>query len=96
MACLKITSYSEQKACKYPYKIGFPFYTADLRINVKCKLFHSKCIPRTKKDVFKNYNEIISAENVSTIVSIFTFNKFLNTELSYSYINVKVRLAKTC
>lgn len=63
---------------------------------MRCKLFHSKCIPRTKKDVFKNYDEIVSAENVSTIVFIFTFNKFFNTEVSCSYINVKVRLAKTC
>lgn len=92
LACLKITLCFEQKACKYPYKIGFPFYTADLRINVRCKLFNSKCIPRTKKDVFKNYNEIISAENVSTIV--FIFNKLLNTEMSCSHINVKFRLAK--
>lgn len=63
---------------------------------MRCKLLHSKCIPRTKKDVFKSYNETVSAENVSTIVFIFTFNKFLNTEMSFSYINVKVRLAKTC
>lgn len=71
LACLKITSYFEQEACRYPYKTGFPFYTADLRINVmRCKLFHSKCIPRTKKDVFKDYHEIISAENVSIIVFI--------------------------
>lgn len=61
----------EQKACKYTsIKIGFPFYTADLRINVRCLLVHSKCIPRTKKDVFKNCNEIISAENVSVILFI--------------------------
>lgn len=37
LACLKITSYFEQEACKYPCKTGFPFYTADLRINVRCK-----------------------------------------------------------
>lgn len=60
---------------------------------MRCKLFHSKCVPRTKKDIFKNYN---SAENVSTIVLIFTLSKFLNTEMSCSYINVKVRLAKMC
>lgn len=63
---------------------------------MRCKLLHSKRISRTKKYVFKNYNEIVSAENVSTVALIFTFNKFLNTEMSCSYINVKVRLAKTC
>lgn len=70
LACLKINSYFEQETCKYPYKTGFPFYTADLRINVRCRLFHSRCIPRTKKDVFKDYHEIVSAENVSIIVFI--------------------------
>jgi len=63
---------------------------------VRCKLFRSECIQRTKKDLFKNYNEIVSAENVSTIVFIFIFKKFLSTEKSCSCINVKVRLAKTC
>lgn len=60
---------------------------------MRCKFFHSKCVPRTKKDIFKNYK---SAENVSTIVLVFTLSKFLNTEMSCSYINVKVRLAKMC
>lgn len=68
LACLKITSYFEQEACKYPCKTSFPFYTADLRINVRCKLLHFKCIPRTKKDVSKDYHEIVSAENVFIVV----------------------------
>lgn len=92
LACFKITSYFEQEACKYPYKTGFPLYTADLRINVRCKLLHFKCIPSTKKDVSKDYHEIISAENVYRSVH---FN-FLNTEVSCSHINAKITLAKMC
>lgn len=57
--CIRITSNFEQAACKSAREIGFPLYTADLRIHVRCKLFHSKRVPRTKKDIFKNYNKIV-------------------------------------